>query len=258
MGIKITDMDPIDQLKKDDLFEVARPAANGTTNSSYQASAQQMGAYFKNLNNGGFKGKMTKDLTEVTYADVGTWWWQGTAPISGMPSQGILEVLCTIAPEDVVSTEAPTITLRLTNHDSMFIKSKPGDITGSADTTATYPWGACKNKNGNIIFSGTSNSDMVEFPVSFAAAPKVLVTPVNSFDDRMYYMNVYDVTTQHFRVKRFEMSLSQTTTESESETVEEQSGGNPKKTTTESTTVTYNTFTPSTSYEYHWLATLDG
>lgn len=258
MGIRITDMDPIDAIQKTDKFEVARPAANGTTNSSYSATAQQMGAYFKNLNNGGFKGEMTKDLTEVTYADVGTWWWHGSAPLNGMPDNGILEVLCSVAPDDVVGPEAPTITLRLMNGDSMFVKSKPGNVTGQNDTTSSFPWGVLKNKNGNIIFSGTSSDDMVEFPKTFAAAPKVLVTPINSLDDRMYYMNIYDITTQHFRVKRFELSLGYTTTTTDSTETKTESGSGTTTTTTNTTEVTYNTFTPSTSFEYNWLATLDG
>lgn len=258
MGIRITDMDPIDYLQKSDKFEVARPAANGTTNASYSATAQQLGAYFKNLNNGGFKGEMTKDLTEVTYTDVGTWWWHGTAPLSGMPDNGILEVLCSIAPDDVVSPEAPTIMLRLTNGDSMFVKSKPGNVTGQNDTTSSYPWGVCKNKNGNVIYSGVSHDASVTFPKAFATTPKVLVTPINPNDDRMYYMNVYNITTTGFDVKRFELSLAQTTTTSSSTTVETQSGSGTSKTTTDSTQVTYNTFTPSTSYEYNWLATIDG
>lgn len=259
MGIKITDMDTLPgALDKNDLVEIARPGAGGTANSTYAASMQQIGTYTKNLTNGGFKGEMTKDLTEVTYADVGTWWWHGTPPLSGMPNNGILEVLCSVAPQDVTGPEAPTIVLRLMNGDAMFTKSKPGNVVGNNDTTSVYPWGVCKNKNGNVIFSGVANSDTVDFPVAFPAAPKVLVTPINPYDDRMYVVNVCNITSTGFAVKRYELSLSATTTTSSSTKTETPSGSGTSTTQTDTTTVTYNTFAPSTTYQYYWLATLDG
>lgn len=255
MGIKITDMDTFGSVNKNDLVEVARPGANGTANSTGSASMQVLGAYFKNLNNGGFRGEMTKDLTDVTFADTGTWWWHGTPALTGMPDNGILEVICSVAPEDVTGPEAPTITLRLMNGDSMFVKSKPGNVTGSNDSTSIYPWGVCKNKNGNRIYSGYTSDAQVNFPTGFfTQKPAVVVTPVNQTGDAVYLINLATVESTGFSVIRYALSKAATKTVT-SEVVEEEGENPPTKTTT--TTMEYNQWVDGT-FGYHYIATQDG
>lgn len=260
MGIKITDMDPFGVVYKDDLVEVARPGANGTANSTGSASMQVMGAYFKNLNNGGFKGEMTKDLTDVTFADTGTWWWHGTAPLSGMPDNGILEVICTIAPDQVTGPEAPTITMRLTNGDSMFVKSKPGNVTGSNDTTSLYPWGVCKNKNGNKIYSGITNSATVTFPTGFfSQTPTVVVTPYNDTGTSLFLANVTGVTTSGFAVGRWAFSkVTEKVETSSTEVKEQEQGSSTYTTTTTNKTEVTNSNWQDATFDYFYIATQDG
>ena len=255
MGIMITDMDQLSPLDKNDLIEVARPGANGTANATYSTSMQVVGAYCKTLNNGGFRGEMTKDLTDVNYTDTGTWWWHGTPALSGMPDNGILEVISSVAPQDVTGPEAPTITLRLMNGDSMFVKSKPGNVTGSNDTTASYPWGICKNKNGNRIYSGYTSDAQVNFPTGFfSQRPAVVVSPVNQTGDAVYLINLATVESTGFSVVRY--ALSKAATKTTTEKIEEQEGGSGTKTTT-TTEMEYNTWVDGT-FQYHYIATLDG
>lgn len=252
MGIKITDMDIIPSLSKNDLIEVARPGANGSANSTYAASMQQIGAYTKNLNNGGFKGQMTKALSDVTYADAGVWYWEGEAPLNGMPSRGLLEVVTSVSAEDVSGlAEAPTIFLRLTNGEEVYVQTKQGGASSN--------WGILSNKNGNKIYSGYTTDATVQFPSGFfSQRPSVVCTPRCDIGDAVYLINLSAVETTGFSVIRFALSKAAVKTETESEKIEEQEGGSGNKTTTTTTTtMEYNQWTDGT-FGYYYIATLDG
>ena len=186
-------------------------------------------------------------MDEFTYADVGTYYWQGTPALTGMPSAGLLEIIGYEAPEDVSPGGSSEIFERLTAGTECFIRSYIGGMWSS--------WGILSNKNGNIIFSGTSTSSEVVFPVPFSVAPAVTVTPINGLpNDYVNVINLVSVDTNKFTVARYQCALGNYV---EKETIQttEQSGT--------TTTKTYNREVTgyewsSGSFGYYWIATLDG
>ena len=249
MGVRITQMDPLQgALDKHDLFEIARPNGN-SGGATYSVTAEQISDFYKLKNNGSFRGYTTKSLDDFSYADNGTWYWQGTPALSGMPSVGILEIIGFEAPSDVATSGGNTeIYERLTSGADCFIRTYMGGMWSS--------WGILSNKNGNIIFSGVSSDAHVTFPVPFAVAPVVTVTPATNAtpNDYLHVINLGTVNSNGFDVVRYKCSLGQYV-EAETINTTEQSGT--------TTTKTYNRQVTGYQWEagdfsYYWIATLDG
>lgn len=247
MGVRISQMDPLQgSLDKQDLFEIAR--RTGSNAATYSVTAEQIADYYKFKNNGAFLGNTTKDLDSFTFADVGTYYWQGTPALTGMPSAGLLEVIGYEAPEDVAAGGDSEIFERLTAGGESFIRSKVAGMWSS--------WGVLSNKNGNVIFSGTSSDGQVTFPVPFSVAPVVMVVPATNStpNDYLHVINLGTVTSNGFQVVRYKCHLGEYEEIEQIQTTE-QSGTTTTKTVTKTNT---GYKWESADFAYYWFATLDG
>lgn len=250
MGIRITQMDPLTgAIDRGDLFEIARKTGNSTA-ATYSVTAEQIADYYKNSNNGSFKGTTTKSLDEFDWTDAGVYYWQGTPALNGMPSSGFLEVMTYASQNDVTGTVAPATFLRLTapNAES-FCRSKIQGLWSS--------WAVLSNKNGNVIFSGRDTAATITFPAPFEQTPNVFVVPYNSTANKVYVINVGTVTNTGFSVVKFTSDLTAvTTTVTTTQNTE-------THTTTSQTTETRGAWKTgseegSDDFTYYWIATLDG
>lgn len=270
MALRISDL-PGGSLTKKDYLEIESYSGR----VSYKITAEQMAQLCKLLNNGGFRGQETsKSLDDFTWMDAGVYWWEGTAPISGMPSTGILEIITTAEPDETLPSQQ--FIQRLTNGDSVYTRMVDGTIRSA--------WGVLKNNNGNKILSGVSSDASVNFNTItgrtasnpfFNQAPVVTVTPINSDPSFVGLVQVTDVDQSHFSVSRYtcttrKPTTTTTTREQSSVTVVSDGAGNDKSNTTvtEKTEGLVEAFggweavtgseNDANTFSYYWIATVDG
>lgn len=246
-GIPISRMNLADTLLKNDRIEISRIGGAAESDSTMAATIQQIQNFCKKANNGSFMGITNEDLNSFSSDDAGVYYWEGTPPLTGMPSAGMLEVVTYFSDD---SAETPTVAVfeRLTANDQCFIRSQIAGMWSN--------WGVLSNKNGNIIFSGVANGSEVVFPVPFDVAPVVVVTPCGNQtpNDTLHVINIGSVNTNKFTVARYTCSLGQYV-ETETINTTEQSGT--------TTTKTYNRQVTGYAwsagdFSYYWIATLDG
>ena len=255
MAVRISDLDAIGvgQIAKGDMLEIERLADR----KSYRASAQAIGEFCKSLNNGGFKGSTTKSLDEFTYADAGVYWWSGTAPLVGIASSGVLEIL-SATPPDETPTETPSIVERLISGKNVWQRM------GYANNWSS--WAALTNQNGNSIFCGKENADVtsVTFPATFSQAPAVICTPVTGNDNSGFYViNVENITRTGFTVRKYKLNFltPATVTSTETNNTYTTAGSDQKLATSNSettVTVSNNSWTKDdVNVAFSWIATVE-
>ena len=243
MGVRITQMDPLQgALEKNDLFEIAR--RNGSsTSATFSVTADQIANYYKLRNNGGFMNTTTKGLDEFRHTDVGTYFWSGNPGVSGLPSQGMLEVVGFKAPADADPGDDLPIYQRLTTGSGVWTRSRAQSVWST--------WSELDNKNGCYILTGEANSAEVTYADNyrFNTPPRVIITPLNPDGQYVYVANAFEITESGFKVRRYQSSLTAAVTNTKS-TKTESSG---TTITTESTDVTRGAW-DNGEFTYHWVA----
>ena len=236
---RISQLDPLAGLSKLDLFEVTQRS----TNKSCSITAQEMGNYFKTLQNGAFRGSTSKSLDDFTLSDVGVWYWTGNDQTVGL-SYGIVEIISS-APSDDDDSDARFIQ-RITCGNRVYQRM----------FNETYSvWAALTNRNGAIIEYGVSSDATVTFPQDrFNDVPTVICIPLNTDpSQKVYTINLTSVTRGSFSVQRLESDLVSVVEETTETTTE--SGGTTTKTTR--TEVTRGAWTAADSLSYYWIALSD-
>lgn len=262
MALRLSDLETRPTLTKEDWFEVE----GYQDHASGKVSGAQIANLCKNLSNGGFYGVVSKSLDEFTYADAGVYFWEGTPPISGMPTMGILEIICSRGVEaSDQNSETPTFIQRLTNGAEVYTRT----ISGSSMSE----WGVLRNKNGNKILSGVSSDANVNFNSLtgrsasnpfFNQTPVVTITPYNANPSNYVYIaNLQSIDQNGFSVARFQSAMQavmEETTDHDESTVTDDSEAHTKTTVsnkTVTTTVTRGAWEAG-SFPYYWTATVDG
>lgn len=256
MAVRISDLEAlgVGSILKEDVFEIEK----WSERKSYRVTAQAVAEFCKSVNNGGYKGKSTKSLDEFTYQDAGVYFWTGTAPLVGMASSGVLEIMSATPPSEN-PTETPAVLERLISGNNVWCRM------GYPNNWST--WATLTNKNGNKIFSGRDNTTTVTFPAAFDQPPVVICTPINTPSNNEFYaMNVMNVTRTGFEVARFSLSLLNPKEKTETTNTYTTAGNDQKlSTSTQVITVENNAWThcdggegSGTQFYYDWVATLDG
>lgn len=253
MGVRISDMDPFGGMMNDnDLFEMTRTDERKT----YSISAQLIAEYCKTLNNGGYKGATDKSLDEFTQDDTGVYYWSGEAPIVGMPSNGLLEVVGYVKPATGTSREKTTVVERLTAANQVYTRSFSAQHGWSS-------WAVLSNVNGNRILSGTTKEGSINFNSVlgrtssdgpyFDKRPNVVLTPINTSKSKVCIINLATIDNTGFTVLRFSSDVVDVQVKTETTKTTETS-----KTTETTTTATTRGAWVEGDFEYMYVATLDG
>lgn len=214
---RISQLDPLAQLSKLDLFEVTQKS----TNKSCSISAQTMANFFKTMQNGGFRGSTSKSFNEFTVADVGVWHWYGNDSVTEL-TEAILEIVSAAGSDDDDSDAK--FSMKASWGDKVYQRGYNGGGKWSN-------WVELGNKNGCTIEYGLSNATEVTFPAkTFSSTPAIVCVPVNrQTGSHMCSINVYDESVNGFRVQKMKSSLM-SVVEDVTETTTE-SGGTTTKTT---------------------------
>lgn len=247
MAIKFSQLDPIGELSKNDLFAVTQ--FDGLASKS--CTAKNISDFIGTNSNGGFHSTAwTESLDNMKLSNVGTWWWQQDST-GGGPSNltsGIVELTSNANPNDVADTAQYTMVQKVTFGPDSFIRMY---MNGS-----WAPWGAMTNTNGNVIQYGNSTAETVTFPVAFSGTPSVTVTPTNTTTDKMYIVNIVSVTASQFTVIKFKSPLASSTKDTVSYTYDEDSQNN-KVTTQQETITTIGAWEVDSSIPFNWIATFE-
>lgn len=232
---RISQLDPLAGLSKLDMFEVTQRA----TNKSCSITAQEMGNYFKTLQNGAFRGSTTKALDDFTVEDVGVWYWTGDGGVTGL-GYGIVEIISPAGSDD-------------DNLDAKYIQKLTCNnrVYQRMYNDRWSNWAALTNRNGAIIEYGISSDSTVTFPQDrFNDVPTVICVPLNdNYGTYIYSVNLTSVTRGSFTVQKKKSSLIavvEQTVETETETT---------KTTT--TTVTQGAWEDASDMSFYWIALSD-
>lgn len=257
MALRISDLEAmgVGSIVKDDVFEIE----NWAQRKSFRVSAQAIAEFCKTVNNGAYKGSTTTSLDEFTYQNAGVYFWSGTAPLVGMATSGILEILSSTPPSES-PTEAPIVLERLISGNNIWCRSGyPGNWS---------TWATLTNKNGNKIFSGKDNTATVTFPAAFDTAPVVVCTPLNTPSNTEFYvMNVVNVTRTGFDVARFSLNMNTPkTVETTTNTYTTSGNEEHMSHSTQTVEVSNNAWSvveggqnaSGTQFYYSWIATTDG
>lgn len=217
---RISQLDPLAQLSKLDLFEVTQKS----TNKSCSISAQTMANFFKTMQNGGFRGSTNRPFDDFTVADVGVWHWYGNDSITEM-DEGILEIV-SYAGSDDDDTDAK-FSMKLSWGDRVYQRGYNGGKKFSN-------WVELGNKNGCTIEYGISDATEIKFPAKmFSSTPAIVCVPVNGqVGSNVCSINVHNASAEGFKVQKMTSSLSEVV-EKTTETVTESGGTTTKVTTTE-------------------------
>lgn len=257
MGVRISDMEHLSaSLVDEDLFEICRYNEKKT----YNVSAQQIAEYCKTLNNGGFKGTTKSaginSLDDVDQTMAGVYYWNGDAPISGMPTSGMLEVFTYIKPKSSEREEV-TVVERLTSANQVYTRSRTAQFGWSS-------WGVLTNVNGNKILSGRTSNGSVNFNAVlgrtaldgpfFDRTPVVTITPLNGSADMVHVANLITTDNTGFSVARFKSSMATVITNTTATKNTDGSGNTKEETTTKIERGAWEL----ADFEYSWIATVDG
>lgn len=255
MALRIRDL-PTKNLTKNDLFEIE----GYEDRTSGKVSAQQIATLCATLNNGAFKGATDKGLDSFTYSDTGVYYWSGSAYKSGMPTNGILEVICSVAPDVTVSAnETPSFIQRLTSGPYVFQRAFSGVFSD---------WSVLRNENGAKILTGVSSGGSVTFPtvneqggLFFTETPVVTVTPVNNdASNYVKIINIGTVSQSGFSVYRFKSAVQTAvdqTTEHQETTETSDTSNNTKTVVTNNTKTIMQTrgaWEVDDTMTYYWTA----
>ena len=240
MAIRISDLDPLGSgLKKNDKFEVTKTDEG----KSYSCTPEDILNYCKNQSNGAFRGTTSESLDSLTYNAIGVWQWTGSGGPNNTTS-GMLEVISETSPTDTSGTNWD-IVQRLTSGPFVYQRAA---VDGNFS-----PWRSLANVNGCRIQYGVSSESTVDFPVTFASTPSVVVIPFNTSAEA--YVNIVNLTAvspSNFTVARYKSSLvSVITTESTTQT---ESGGTKTTTTTSETT---RGAWEAGDFSFYWVAMLE-
>lgn len=216
---RISQLDPLTGLSKLDLFEVTQRA----NNKSCSITAQEMGNYFKTLQNGGFRGSTSKELDNFTVEDVGVWYWTGNDQTLDL-QYGTVEIITNAAPDD-------------DNADAVFIQriSSGSKVCQRGYNDRWSLWSELNNHNGCKIEYGQTNATSVSWPEGmFTDTPAVTCTPVAGNNDSAYNFHIIinSVTSRGFSVTKLKSDRNGVT---ETTTVVEDTGAGTKTTTTSTT-----------------------
>jgi hypothetical protein len=235
---RISQLDPLTGLSNLDMFEVTQRA----NNKSCSITAQEMSNYFKTLQNGSFKGSTDKALDSFTMADVGVWYWTGDGGATGV-SYGIVEIIGYQEADNTPGDDK--YVQKITCKDQVYQRMKDGTWSN---------WAALTNRNGAKIEYGTTDEAHVTFAVPYAAAPTVIVTPVNGPSSRNIVLaNVYGVTERGFDIFKVKSNLEASVEETVETTTE--TGGTTTKTVT--TDITRGAWVQDDALEVRWMALSD-
>lgn len=218
---RISQLDPLIGLNKLDMFEVTQRA----NNKSCSITAQEMGNYFKTLQNGGFRGSTSKELNNFTVEDVGVWHWYGSDNVLPI-TEGTLEIVTYSAPDDD-NSDAKFIQ-RISWDDRVYQRAYNGG-------TNWANWSELNNHNGCRIEYGQTNGTSVSWPEGrFTDTPAVTCTPVAGTNDSAYNFHIIinSVTSRGFSVTKLKSDRNGVT---ETTTVVENTGAGTKTTTTATT-----------------------
>lgn len=247
MAIKFSQLDPIGQLSKDDIFAVTKNDGQ----VSKRCSAKNIADFIGSTSNGGFHSETwTDSLDNMRLSNVGTWWWS-TSSTGGGPSSltsGVVELISSSDPNEVADTGTYSMVQKVTFGPDVFMRMY---LNGS-----WAPWGAVTNTNGNVIQYGNSTATTVKFPVAFSGVPSVTVTPTNTTTDAMYIINITDVTASTFTVIKFKSPLASSTKDTVSYTYDTDSQNN-KVTTQQETITTIGAWEVDNSIPFNWIATFE-
>lgn len=236
---RISQLDPLTSLSKLDMFEVTQRA----NNKSCSITAQEMGNYFKTLQNGGFKGSTTKSLNDFTLADVGVWHWTGsdnTLPLT----EAIIEIVGYYAPDDDASDDR--FIMKASYQQYVYQRGYNGNWS---------EWTDMRNVNGCRIEYGYSTDTHVTWTNPFRDVPAVICIPKNGANSGFAcFVNVSDVSVNGFDVFKFKSNL---TAEAGSETTTVNEDGSGTKTTTTTTDVTRGAWQADDGIGFYWIALSD-
>lgn len=244
MAIKISDMEPYGKsISDNDMFEMV--AQNEL--KSYRVSAQNIAEYCKLLNNGGFRGLTSKELSDFAITDCGSWLWSGSSPFTYPEiKSGYVEIISYIKPDSEGGATAAFIQ-RLSAGE--FVYQRIHTTNGWSD------WGSLTNRNGNRIVYGVAQaqneSNHVSFSPTFNGNPSVILTVIGSKTDYVYQPQLLAVTTEGFdfivyRSSKATVVTTETTTTTES--------GSTKTTKTEYTSER-GQWEVATDVSVNWIAT---
>lgn len=231
-----SELPAIDALSKLDMFAVTKKSEM----KSYSVTAQDMANFVKNLSNGGFRGSTTKSLDEFTIYDIGMWWWvNGTTNPTGLTS-GVVEIISAAGPDEdnIEATYIQRLSFGEKVYQRMIINGRPSG------------WGSLTNHNGATVLYDVSSATHISFPEGlFTATPSVVAVPKNSTNNKVYMINVDNVSPTGFDVKKWYSSTDEVVTE-----VTEITDGT--RTTTRTVTV-QGAWTQDDSAPFYWIAISD-
>lgn len=251
MAIKITQLDPIGTLNKNDLFLVSKNSDG--TQASKSCSAKNIADFIGSNSNGGFHEETwTDSLDNMKLSNVGTWWWSQSGT-GGGPSDltsGVVELISASNPNDVADTGTYSMVQKVTFGPDVFMRMY---LNGK-----WAPWGAVTNTNGNVIQYGNSTETTVVFPVAFSGIPSVTVTPTNSTTDQMYIVNIVSVTASQFTVVKFKSPFASSTVDTTTYEYAGETGKDATKITkSEQTITTIGAWEADASIPFNWIATFE-
>lgn len=272
MAVRISDMNPRESLNGSDLFEICHIAVEpGDTESlkSFRVTADTIAQYCKKLNNGGFNGQIEGSLDEITYEHAGVWFWSNSeAPLKGMPTTGILEVLTYYDPKNNPQAGKPTVIERLTSGNEVYCRTWTATVQWS-------PWAVLKNANGNVILSGITSENHINFNEVvgmvagssdhfFSKTPAVTITPINPDSGNVVYIaNLITVEQSQFTVARFACPTGRSSVKVHSEvhntynTTGEQTSSIKDSVETKEEISDFSGWSDA-DFSYYWIATVDG
>lgn len=236
---RISQLDPLTGLSHLDMFEVTQRA----NNKSCSITAQEMGNYFKTLQNGGFRGSTSKSLNDFTMADVGVWHWTGTDNVLPL-TEAIIEIVGYVVPDSDASDDR--FLMKVSYQEYVYQRGFNGQWS---------EWSDLRNRNGCRIEYGHTTDTHVSWTEPFRSVPAVIAVPLNQASSGFAcFVNVYNVSVNGFDAFKFKSNL---TAEAGSETTTVQEDGSGTKTTRTTTDVTRGAWEADDGIDFYWIAISD-